>query len=92
MKNKNESDLKTLKKQVLEKNKTILILQNDLSILNDKKRDLEYRAEIKSEDQLNLERMLQTEENLKKSLNEKEQIYNSNDKFIKDLKNKLQVD
>ena len=70
---------------------TIKNMENQRMLMLNRKRELMVKAQIKSDDQILYENLLQKEENLKKVLIEREETISSNEKYINDLRNKLQV-
>jgi hypothetical protein len=88
---KYEKDIQNYKKIILEKIHTIKTLEQHLSQLNEKKRDLQLKSQIKSDDQILYENLIDKEEYLKSILNERETTITINERNINDLRNKLQV-
>ena len=62
-----------------------------MSQLIEKKRDLQMKSQIKSDDQILCETLMETEERYRTILNEREATITQNERTINDLRNKLQV-
>lgn len=62
-----------------------------MSQLIEKKRDLQMKSQIKSDDQILCETLMETEEKYRTILNEREATITLNERSINDLRNKLQV-
>ena len=57
----------------------------------EKKRDLQMKSQIKSDDQILCETLMETEEKYRIILNEREATISQNERSINELRNKLQV-
>ena len=75
----------------MEKIHTIKTLEQHLTQLIEKKRDLQMKSQIKSDDQILCETLMETEERYRTILNEREATITQNERTINDLRNKLQV-
>lgn len=88
---KHENEVHSSKEAILEKIKIIKSLELKLAHLVENKNTLEIKLQMKSDDQIMFENLLEKEENLKRVLAERENTIAINEKNINDLRNKLQV-
>lgn len=86
-----EQKIQDFKSAIVDSIQTINYLQTHLVDLNSKKQGLLEKTQIKSESQILLESLFESEENYRKVLSNREETITLNEKNINDLRNKLQV-